>query len=558
MKRLSLIIFILTGILFVSCGKNQEKPEGNEMEKEQSQDDIYSKRIKAFAPTRITADISHLTENQKKVIKLLTEAGHLADQIFWHQTSPCAISVRDSLKKIDDPEAKKILKLVNINYGPYDPIYDDERFVGNGPEKRPAGGNFYPIDMTKEEFNTFVDANPALKEELQSQYTVVKRDGDQLTAVAYHKEYPQIEEIAIKLEEAASYCDNESLKKYLEMRAKAIREDDYLASDMAWMDIHDNDIDVVIGPIENYEDALFNYKTAYECIVMVKDRDASKELEMFKANIDKMQQSLPMEKKYIPPTAGSGNILQIVNVVYFGGDCQKGVKTIANSLPNDPRVHKEKGGKKSMFKNMMEAKFDKIVVPISQVILAEKLQPYVNKKAFTSFVTLHEVSHTLGPRYVHGKDNVSIRRGLKELYSAIEETKADALGMYNHYVLLDLGKIDEEYLNKAMATYIAGLYRSIRFGAEEAHGRANLIQLNYLKDKGGIYKNENGKYDIDKDKFKEAIKDLANKILMIEVKGDYAGAEKIIAEYGQMTDDIKAEINSLSNVPRDLDTVYDY
>jgi len=411
--------------------------------------------------------------------------------------------------------------------------------------------------MTKAEFEGYVKTHPGQKEELESQYTVVVRDGSNLKGIPFHQAYPEVEQLALKLEEASKVCDNQSLKNYLVLRAKALRTDNYFESDMAWMDLKDNNFDVVIGPIENYEDALFNYKTAYECVVMIKDFEATKELELFEKNIDNFEHRLPYDKKYIRESAGKGNVLQIVNVAYFGGDCQKAVKTIAASLPNDPKVHELKGGKKSMYKNMMEAKFDKIVVPIAQKILDPSLLMDVDKKAFTSFVTLHEVSHTLGRSFVYGNDKLDTRKALKEKYSALEETKADILGMYNHKHLLDMKLITPKYVKKAMVTYLAGLYRSIRFGAE-AHGQSNLIQLNFLQEKGAIVKTKDGKFTINENIFFEKVAELAKIVLTIEAEGDYNGGIKLLEKYGKLTDEIRGIIESLKDIPRDLDTSYEF
>ncbi len=541
-------------ILIASCGQKSDIKQGETMKQENPP---ISERLKQFAPTLIKADVSHLSENDKKVVRILAEAGKLANALYWKQTSPDAIPIRDSLQKLNTEEAKTLLRYVNIQFSPYDRIYGSERFAGVGPQKKPEVANYYPQDMTKAEFENYIKAHPEQKTELESQYTVVVRDGSKLKAIPFHQYYPEVEQIAAKLEEAASFCDNPSLKNYLTLRAKALRTDDYFDSDMAWMDLKDNNIDVVIGPIENYEDELFNYKTAYECVVMIKDFEATKELELYEQNIDNFEHTLPYDKKYIRETAGKGNVLQIVNVAYFGGDCQKAVKTIAASLPNDPKVHELKGGKKSMYKNMMEAKFDQIVVPIAKKILDPALVQHVDKKAFTSFVTLHEVSHTLGRSYVFGNDKLDVRRALKEKYSALEETKADILGMFNHKYLLDMKLITPEYMQKAMATYLAGLYRSIRFGAE-AHGQSNLVQLNFLREKGAILKNKDGKFSIDKKIFFEKVGELAKIVLTIEAEGDYNQGVKFLEKYGKMTNEISAVIESLKDIPRDLDTTYEY
>lgn len=549
------LILLLTSIalLAVSCNKQ------NKVEKDMNSNvQQVKERLESYAPVKISADLSNLDDRQKILVQKLVEAGKICDELFWQQASPDAISVRDSLSKLTDADSKITFDYVKINYGPYDAIFSNERFVGVGPAKRPGGGGFYPTDMTKNEFEQYIKAHPDQAEAFKSQYTVIVRKDGNLTAVPYHEYYEATAKLADKLDEAAEYCDNESLKNYLKLRAQTFRTDDYFESDMAWMDVKNNDIDLVIGPIENYQDELFNYKTAYEAVVMVKDIQATQELEMYDKHIDDFEHNLPYDKKYIRKSAGSGNILQIMNVVYFGGDCQQGVKTIAASLPNDPKVHDLKGGKKSMYKNLMEAKFDKIVVPIADTILDPSLLPFVNKKAFTSFVTLHEVSHTLGRGFVYGKDNVSVRQALKERFSAIEEAKADILGLYNHKLLLEMKEVTDEYIKQTIATYIAGLYRSVRFGAEEAHGKANLIQMNYLIESGAIYKQANGKYNYKPDIFFDKVAELSKMILTCEAEGNYDGAGKIIEKYGKVTPQLQNEIDMMKYIPRDINTTYDY
>lgn len=556
MRFFNTIILTLFLLSFLSCSSKEEVEEFNNQDENMEK---VKERIKAYSPTKISADISNLNSNQKKVIELLVKAGHVSDEIFWIQNTPDAVSVRDSLMKSESESAKVYLDYVKINYGPYDEIYGGERFVGDGPSIRPLGGNFYPPDMTKSDFEDYVAANPEVKEDFTSLYTIIRKDGDGLKSIPYHEAYTdKVEKLASLLEEAASYADNPSLKNYLNLRAKAIRTDEYYESDMAWMDLSGNDIDIVIGPIESYADKLLGYKTSYESIIMVKDKKASEELSMFEKNIDNFEARLPYDKKYIRETAGKGTKLQVVNVAYFGGHGQQGTKTIAASLPNDPRVHKAKGAKKSMFKNMMEAKFDQIVLPIGNIILDPKLRKYISKDAFTSFVTLHEVSHTLGRGYVYGKEDVTVASMLKEKYSFLEECKADIVGLWNISIMRDLGLIDDDYVVRAKATYVAGLYRSIRFGSEKAHGKGNLIQLNYLMDKGAIITNEDGTLGIDDDLFFKVVGELAGKVLTIQAKGDYDEAVNLEKDYGNVTERIESNIEKLKSIPRDLDTTYDF
>ncbi len=556
MKTNFTILLFASILLLTSCSQEEEVQEFNTQDTNM---EMVEERIKAYSPTEITADISELTDNQKKVLDYLVKAGKVSDDIFWMQNTPDAIAIRDSLANSDSESSKIYLEYVKINYGPYDEIYGGERFVGDGPSVRPAGGNFYPTDLSKVDFENYISENPDQKDDFTSLYTVIKDEDSVLKAVPYHEAYAdKVNELAGYLEKAAEYADNASLKHYLELRATAIRNDEYYESDMAWMDLKGNDIDVVIGPIESYADKLLGYKTSYESIVMIKDRKASEQLEMFESNIDVFESKLPYDKKYIRMTAGKGTVLQVVNVAYFGGHGQQGTKTIAASLPNDPRVHKEKGAKKSMFKNMMEAKFDQIVKPIGDVILEPSLRKYVDQEAFTSFVTLHEVSHTLGRGYVYGKKDVTVSSVLKERYSALEECKADIVGMWNISVMHELGLIDDEYVNKSKATFVAGLYRSIRFGSEKAHGKGNLIQLNYLMDKGAITTNEDGTLGINDEIFFDVVGDLAGKVLTIQAEGNYEEAGNLFKDYGVVKPRIEENIENLKDIPRDLNTTYDF
>lgn len=555
MKIYYCITILAILIMFNACNENKEN-NGDKMIKDSAKIQL-EKLIKAYAPTEIKVEISNLSENEKKMIKCLIEAGQIADEIFWKQSTADGIFIRDSLKKLKGEYNKLLLDYVLINYGPYDLIYEGKRFVGNGPDFKPAGANLYPLDLTKDEIEEYIKINPSQKDELENDYTIIVRDGNKLKAIPYHIAYPETENLAKKLEEAAEYADDSLFKKYLKLRANAIRNDNYFESDMAWMDIKNSNFDVIIGPIETYEDKILGKKTAYEAVVVIKDEKATKDLEFFKQHILDFEQKLPYDKKYIRKKVGGGeHIINIVNVVYFGGDCQAGIKTIACNLPNDPKVRSLKGGKNTMYKNMMQAKFEKIVIPIAQKILDESISSLADKDAFMTFVTLHEISHTLGRDYVFGNDKLTVRDALKNNYSAIEECKADILSMYNHKILMDMGFFNSEYVKKAIITYLAGLYRSVRFGAEEAHGKANLIQLNYLKEQGAIKTNEKGKFLIDENLFFNKVAQLANIVLTIEAEGDYEGANNLIKKYGILTDEIKNTLELLKDIPRDLNTTY--
>lgn len=551
-KKLTLII--ICGIIMCFSNLFADSPKAPKTATELNS--YLKDHLKLYSSTVLKTSLKDLTERERKMVLTLIDAGKLADRVFWKQQSADGLNIKDSLARISKPLAKETLKYVVINAGPYDMLNENLRFVGNGPEKMPAQANLYPLDMTKDEFETYIKNHPDKKSELESQYTVVKRQGSDLVGVPYYKAYPEIEQIAKLLEQAASYCDDQPLKKYLLERAKAFRTDNYFQSDMDWMDVIDSDVDLVVGPIENYLDGLYNYKTAWEAGVFVKDKEGTAELQMLKQHIDDLEHRLPSDKKYIRKSAGgSTTLLSVVNVAYFGGDFQEGVKTIATSLPNDPTVHELKGAKKLMFKNMMEAKFDKIVKPIADILLDKSILKYVDGKAFTSFVTLHEVSHTLGRGFVYGNDSLSVRQALKERFSTIEECKADILGMYNHKSLLEMGFYKADYVKQAVVTYLAGIFRSVRFGAEEAHGVANVIQLNFLTEKGAIYR-KGDKWSINEKIFFDKVAELSKILLEIEAQGDYQKAGDVITKYGSLSPIVKADLQKIKDIPSDIDTKY--
>ncbi len=545
MKRSFLALLSL--LFLLSCQtKKEPMKEKSEMQK----------MIDQFAKTEIDVKMDHLTAKEKEMVKLLVKAGQHADEIFWIQTAYDAIKTRDELKSKTDQASKDALEYAMISYGPYDRI-TEKRFTGEGAQERPKGGTFYPADMTKEEFEAYIKANPKEEKALTDLYTVVVRDGKKLKAVPYHEYYKaQIDPMVKLIRDAAALSENESLKAYLNARAKAIETGDYYESDVLWMKLKDNNIDVVIGPIENYEDGLFNYKAAFECAVMVKDPEGTKELQVFQSHIDALEQNLPQKKEYIRKSAGKMNVLEVVNIAYFGGDFQAGIKTIAASLPNDPKVHAEYGGKKQMYKNLMEAKFKQIVLPITEKLIAKEYVKYADAHSFTTFVTLHEVSHTLGRGYVYGNDKLEVRKAMKDLYSAIEETKADVLSIYNMDYFKRQGMYNDEDMKKHYVTYLAGLFRSMRFGAEEAHGKANIAQMVFLKEQGALGRNAEGLWTVNFEKFHPAATLLAKTILEFQSEGNYDGVKAFLDKYGKLTDDIKQDIDKLKDIPRDLNTSY--
>lgn len=533
MKNPILLITLSLGILAWSCGTTPKKEEKSEMQK----------KVDEYVKVDLTSNISHLTDKEKQMLPLLFDAAQIMDDIFWIQTYG---NKEDLFKLIKDSAA---LEFAKINYGPWDQLCEEKPFIDSvGP--KPLGANLYPLNMTKEEFEAFDSKDKT------SQYTLIRRNTEgKLESVPYHIAYKdQIDKAAGLIRQAAELAEDAGLKKYLNLRADALQSDDYLASDLAWMDMKTNNIDFVVGPIENYIDGLYNYKTAYESFILIKDNDWSQKLARFAKLLPKLQESLPVDQKYKTEVPGSDSDLGVYDAVYYAGDCNSGSKTIAINLPNDPKVHIEKGSRKLQLKNAMQYKFDKILYPISNILIDPSQRKYIKFDAFFENVMFHEVSHGLGIKnLINGKGTV--REALKETYSGIEEGKADILGLFMVKELAGMGELTNKDLMDNYVTFMAGIFRSVRFGASEAHGKANMVCFYYLQEKGAFSRDSiNGTYKVDFDKMTEAMNSLANDILIMQGNGDYAAIIKLFAEKGFVREELQADLDKVSsaNIPKDL------
>lgn len=493
-----------------------------------------------YATVPLTTDISHLTANEKTVLGLMFKAADIMDDLFWQQAYGAKIDLVDGLKG-------DTLNYVKINYGPWDRLDNEKPFL---PEfgAKPAGAMFYPADMTKEEFE-----KAALKDG-KSPYTLVKRNRDGgLYTIPYHVNYKnQLQNAAGLLSKASEFAEDPGLKNYLLLRAAALLNDDFYASDLAWMDMKNSNLDMVIGPIENYEDQLFGYKSSYSAYVLVKDVEWSKRLEKFVKYLPELQRNLPVNTKYKQEVPGTDSDLNAYDVVYYAGDCNAAGKTIAINLPNDERVQLEKGTRRLQLKNAMKAKFDKILVPIATSLIVEEQQKNIQFDAFFANVMFHEVAHGLGIKNtLNGKG--SVRDALKEANSALEEGKADILGLYMVNQLLEKGELTgskEDYF----VTFLAGIFRSVRFGASSAHGQANMICFNYLNENGAFEKTSNGRYKVNVAKMEKAMNGLSEVILTLQGNGDYEGVKKLYADKGTIHSDLQKDLHQLKahNIPVDV------
>ncbi len=503
----------------------------------------HQNRLDIYKTVTLSTDLSHLSSNQRKMLSLLIDASKIIDDLFWQQAF--GSDKKSFLASISD---EKIRTFVNVNYGPWDRLNGDAPLL-TGIEEKALGAQFYPADMTKEEFekSTFDDKNGL--------YSLVQRDNEgQLMTIAYSEAYAdQINRIAAILEKASTFADDKEFANYLNLRAEALRTDQYQVSDFAWMDMKNNPIDVVIGPIENYEDQLYGYRAAFESYVLIKDLSWSEKLAKYAAYLPELQKNLPVAKKYKQEVPGSDADLNAYDVIYYAGHSNAGSKTIAINLPNDEQVQLEKGTRRLQLKNAMRAKFDAIMLPIADTLIVEEQRKNVTFTGFFANTMFHEVAHGLGIKNtLNGKGTV--RQSLKEHASALEEGKADILGLYMIKQLIEKGAITDGTLDEYYTTFLAGIFRSVRFGASSAHGKANMVRFNYFQEQGAFSRNEQGLYRVNMEKMTLAINSLSELILTLQGNGDYQGVDKLVTTSGVIKADLAADLARLeaANIPVDI------
>lgn len=553
MKYLSITILVFS--LFLSgCEKKTETEDAKEIA-------MLKEKIEKFVPTEINYDSSTLDEREKVVVEKLYLASKIMDELFLDQVYSKNYEIRKSLMEQaanGSEKAKLQLELFTIMFGPFDRLDHDAPFIGT--EKKPLGANFYPEDMTKEEFENHIKNNPADEKAFTSEFTVIRRVDGKLTAIPYSEYWKdKLTEASKLLKEAAEYADNPTLKKYLNSRADAFLSNDYYQSDMDWMDMKDHKIEIVIGPYEVYEDGMFNFKAAFESFLTIKDPVESAKLEVFKKYLRDMEIHLPIPDQHKNFNRGSESPLAVVNEVFTGGDTKAGVQTLAFNLPNDERVRQAKGSKKVMLKNVQHAKYDQILIPIAGLVLDPEQLKFVTFDAFFNHTLMHEMSHGIGPGFIKidGRDT-EVKKELKETYSTLEECKADILGMYNNIFMIEKGVFPKTFENETWVTFLAGTFRSVRFGINEAHGGGNAIIYNYLLEKGAYeYNPETQKVKVNFEKIGPALEELANIVLMIQAEGNYQGAKDLIAKYVVNSPSMETLRKKLEHLPVDIKPVYE-
>ena len=538
MKKSLIILAVLFSVfVFNSCGGDQKAADQKDAES--------AYQMKKYAMVKLTADISNLSDKQKEMLKLLFRAADVMDEIFWMEN----IGEKETfLNSIENPKLRNYAK---INYGAWDELNNLAPFI-EGYGKKSPGAEFYPHDMTKAEFEAFDHPDKT------NLYTLIRRNKQgKLKVVWYHKAFKKQSKKASKLlKKAAALAEDEGFKNYLKLRAEALLTDDYFESDMAWLDMKTNLLDIVVGPIENYTDGLFGYKAAHESFILLKDVEWSNKLAKYAAFLPQLQTELPVDSAYKQETPGSDVDLNAYDVIYYAGDCNMGGKTIAINLPNDERVQLEKGTRKLQLKNAMRAKFDHILAPISKVLISEDQRKYITFDAFFSNTMFHEVSHGMGVKNtINGKGPA--RKALKEKYSAIEEGKADILGLYLVTRLHEMGEFNQTDLMDNYVTFMAGIFRSVRFGASSAHGMANMLRFNFFLEKGAFVRNEDGTYSTDFEKMKEASKLLTQKILKMQGDGNYEEAKQWIETQGNIPSQLQEDLDKVNAAGIPVDIVFE-
>ena len=549
MNRIAGSAIVTLALALTAC--KGEPPKAGASEAVNSHSDI-ERKLAQYTTVRLTSDLARLTDNERRMIPILIDAARWMDSIYWRE----AYGYRDSL--LQSLRDANVRRYAEINYGPWDRLDNNAPFVeGVGP--KPKGAGFYPADLSKEELEAAASRSAAAGKALRSQYTIVQRDpAGALTAVPYHQVFaPYLTPAIAKVREAAALAEDPGLRRYLELRARALETDEYQPSDLAWLDMKENTIDLVIGPIETYEDQLLGTKAAHEAFVLIKDKEWSGRLARYAAMLPSLQSELPVPAAYKRERPGSDSDLNAYDAVYYAGDANAGSKTIAINLPNDEEVQLRKGTRRLQLKNAMRAKFEKILVPIAGELIADDQRQHINFDAFFSNIMFHEVAHGLGIKNLVGRKG-TVREALKEQAGALEEGKADILGLHMITRLHQRGELKGTRLDDNYVTFLAGIIRSIRFGASSAHGRANAAQFSFFQEHGAFARDSaTGRYRVDFPKMRTAVDSLAARILRFQGDGDYAGVSRFMAERGKIPPLLQQDLTRLGSRGIPVDIVFE-
>jgi hypothetical protein len=518
--------------------------------------DLAAQRAK-IAPVAMSPNTAFLNAEEKEVVNLLIRAAELMNPIYLRQRSVENPTIRAEIERGSDPRRAELLDMFDLHFGPWDTLAENHPFYGDAPP--PAGAGFYPTDLTKEAFDAYLAAHPDQKEALTSPYTVVRRQAERLVAIPYSTEYREwLEPAARLLEQAAARTSNASLRKFLTLRAQAFRTNDYYPSELAWMDVSGTPIEVVIGPYEVYTDTLYGQKTAFEAFVTVQDPRESAALNKYKTLLPDMERNLPVEDSFKNFNRPFTSPILVADQVHGGGDNVPGVQTIAFNLPNDERVREQKGAKKVILANVLGAKYERILAPMAEFVLVPEQARLVSKKYMENETLFHELSHSLGPGTIQvGGRQTTVNAELKDVYSASEEAKADVMGVWNILYMMRRGELPAGEREQALATYVAGIFRAVRFGTDEAHGRGAAMQYSYLLEKGGFaWDGAAKRYRIDYDRLEAGLRDLVAELVRLQGRGDYAGTKTFFERLARLDDHARTVLAATAHIPTDIQPQY--
>ncbi len=515
-------------------------------------------RLAKFRRVEMPFHSAGLTAREVKLVEKLVDASRYLEEIYWRQIDPDGLTLYESLTTSKNPKDEALRRYLWINASRFDLLDDDKPFVG---ETRMAPGRgFYPQTLTREQVEQYVKAHPEKKNEIYGSFTVVRWHGDKLEGLPYHIAYLSFLEPAAKdLREAAALSDDQAFANFLRLRADALLTDDYFKSNLAWLDLKNPKFDVIFAPDETYDDGLLGVKATYGAAVMIRNSEESSKLEMFQKYVADIQDALPLAPEDRPSKHGLETPMEVMDTPFRAGDLNHGYQAVADNLPNDPRVHEQKGSKKLFFKNFMDARVNYVVLPVAQHVMLRAQADKASGEGYLLATIMHEMSHGLGPAFARtSAGKVDIREAIGPAYSALEEAKADVVGMFGLQWLVDHDVLPKNKLEEYYASYVAGIFRTVRFGVAEAHGQAEMMEFNYLSERGAITRQSSGRYAIDYQRMPAGIKDLAKELLEIEATGDRARGENWFKRYGTMPPELQASLKSAAGVPVDVDPVFSF
>jgi hypothetical protein len=511
-----------------------------------------NKRLAKWKPIKVPFNAAGLSAKERQMVEKLVLASQLLENVYWRQSDPQALILYKQLAKSTNPKDVALRKFLFINGSRFDLIDENKSFVG--PEAKPTTRGLFPEGMTREQIEKYVKDHPGEKDEIYNPFTVVRKNGDALEGIPYHVAYRQfVAPAAVALREAAALSPDKDFANFLRLRADALMTDDYYKSDLAWVDLKDPKFDVIMAPYETYLDDTLGVKTSYGMAVLVRNEAESKKLSVYEKYIDDIQQALPLAAEDKPSKKGQPSPMEVMDAPFRTGDLLHGYQAVADNLPNDPRIHQEKGTKKIFFKNFMDARVNYVILPLAQRLMDAEQAKSASGAGYLAHTLLHEISHGIGPAFSRkdGKQ-VDIRESMGPIFGAIEEAKADVVGMFGLIWLMDHDAIPKTQAPEFYASYLAGNFRTMRFGVAESHGRAEMMEFNFLTEQGVYTKDASGRYHVNYDKMPAAINTLAKELLEIEATGDRNRAEKWFAKYDKMPDELKKSLDAITDIPVDV------